>query len=251
MRIFRVPGAPVASSQAAQLQSPTLEVAKADPYEAASNRSAPQPETGAPPPLQSDPYAKQQATPKVGAVRFFVMAPSGAEYGPADVETILRWQREGRVNATCLVRQENTVYRMPFEQWLAANRIPSAPQVSPSPASANPYGAGPLGSGPQSFGAVPGALPSMVSYPREPRGILVVVLATLSWVLCFTFIGAIPCAAIAMYLGMSDLASIRRGEMAPQDRGLLLIGVWLAGINLVLTVLFVVLWIVALIGGSL
>jgi hypothetical protein len=251
MRIFRVPGDPVASSQVSPLQTPTLDAAKAEPYEAASNRSALQIEVGTPPPLQSAPNANSLGNPQVGAVRFFVMTPSGVEYGPADIETILRWQREGRVNATCLVRQENTAYRMPFEQWRAANSIPSAPQVSPAPSASNPYGASPLGNGTQSFGAIPGAMPSTVSYPREPRGILVVVLAALSWVLCFTFIGAIPCAAIALYLGMADLASIRRGEMAPQDRGLLLTGVWLAGINLVLTVVFVCLWIVAFISGSL
>lgn len=251
MRIFRVPGAPVASSQPVPLQTPTSEAPIADPYGGALDPSSPHEEMGTPPPLQSDSYANQQANTQIDPVRFFVMTPSGMEYGPADAETILRWQREGRVNATCFVRQENTAYRMPFEQWRAAHSIPNAPQVSPSPSAGNPFGASPARDGTQTFGAIPGGVPSTVSYPREPRGILVVVLAALSWVLCFTFIGAIPCAAIALYLGMADLASIRRGEMAPQDRGLLLTGVWLAGINLVLTVLFVGLWIVALIAGSL
>lgn len=251
MRIFRVPGDPVATNQATPLRTPNPDSANADPYESASNRSTPQPEPGTPPPLPSARDANPLANSQIEAVRFFVMTPSGIEYGPADVETILRWQREGRVNETCLVRQENTSYRMPFEPWRAANSIPRAPQLSPSPSMANPYGANPQRDGMQSFGAIPGAMPSTVSYPRESRGVLVVVLAALSWVLCFTFIGAIPCAAIAMYLGMADLASIRRGEMAPQERGLLLTGVWLAGINLVLTVLFIGLWIAALIGGTL
>src|SRR6185436_3613657 len=48
----------------------------------------------------------------MGAVRYFVIAPDGSKYGPADIPTLRAWMIEGRLTATTMLEQEGTGQRV-------------------------------------------------------------------------------------------------------------------------------------------
>lgn len=74
----------------------------------------------------------------MSALRYFVYAPNGQRYGPADLQTLQQWIGEGRVLPSSLVEQELSGERM------AANTIPGLQ----FPANA-PYGpSAPMGTQP-------------------------------------------------------------------------------------------------------
>jgi hypothetical protein len=188
-----------------------------------------------------DPYSNVSSTQ-----RFYAQTPAGAEYGPVEVGTLLRWHAEGRVNATCSVRGEGDTRRIPFAQWLASMGVSTNEPQSPTTSSDATFADSVV---PYTFGNVPAVRETEIRYLREGRGVLILILACVSWAACIFLIGAIPIASIALYMGISDLKAMKRGEMSPKDRGLVLIGLWLAGFSLFFSVAFLLLWIVVTIAN--
>jgi phage FluMu protein Com len=188
-----------------------------------------------------DPYSNVSSNQ-----RFYAQTPSGVEYGPVELETMLRWYAEGRVNATCTVRGEVDTRRIPFAQWLASTGVSKVEPQSSTFARAGTFA---NTDGTNTFGNVPALRETEIRYQREGRGVLILVLACASWAACIVLIGAIPIASVALYLGFSDLRAMKRGEMSPKDRGLVLVGLWLAGFSLFLSLAFTLLWLVVTIAN--
>ncbi|MCU0708920.1 MAG: hypothetical protein MUF23_11565 [Pirellula sp.] len=175
-------------------------------------------------------------------LRWFARIPTGAEYGPVDKEVIVQWGLEGRLNAACFVRAENQTEWIPFLDWIPSRS--SGAQPAPSP-----FAASPKPNNTVTFGAIPDTSDGRIHYPKRSQGTVVLILGILSWFLCFTWIGTIPVAIAALFVGRNDLANIGRGESAPKERSLTLIGMWLAGIALALNCLVIGLIVLSAIAG--
>ena len=61
---------------------------------------------------------------------------------------------------------------------------------------------------------------------------VVLVLGIVSWVLCFTGLGAWICSFIAIILAMVELGKIREGQSPRNEKTIVLIGMWLGITNL-------------------
>ncbi len=75
-------------------------------------------------------------------MQYYVIAPDGQKYGPADVATLAQWAQDGRLDASTML-----------ESALDATRVPAASVPGIIAPTANPYSApGPgAGTGPQQF----------------------------------------------------------------------------------------------------
>jgi hypothetical protein len=80
---------------------------------------------------------------------YYVLDPSGAQYGPADLAMLQQWQREGRILASTSIRDATTGHVLPPSsipgliqpQYASAptyNQGPSSPYANP-PTSYNAY----------------------------------------------------------------------------------------------------------------
>ena len=83
------------------------------------------------------------------------------------------------------------------------------------------------------FGSAPVATNQSAGYARAGNGGVVLALGIVSWVLCFTVLGALICATVAVVLGIKELAHIREGRSPQSDRLMVLFGLWLGILNLV------------------
>ena len=178
--------------------------------------------------------------------KFSARTPKGDEYGPVSYDVLLQWFRENRVNAACYIREEGGTEWLPFLEWvqLPGNAISMEmrPGSLPQPVSRSP--SAPT-VGPYAFGDVPVGMNSVVQYPIPSRGTLVLILGSVSWLLCITWVGTLVIAAVALGVGFKDLSNIKRGETSPRERNLTLIGMWLAGIAMMINCLFIVFMILA------
>lgn len=95
-------------------------------------------------------------------MRYFVVADDGAKYGPADIETLNGWIREGRMLPGTLVEEEASGARMAASAvagLVFPAPVPPTPIVPPQPGpSAGPYT-------PPSPEARPFAQPNPQPYP--------------------------------------------------------------------------------------
>ena len=157
-------------------------------------------------------------------------AADGSVYGPVDRGNLDRWFKEGRVGVGYQIREGEE------GRWLEASRFQSQ-------AATNPYAAAPNASpyAPTSAG-------SLHHYPKPDRGVLVLIMGILSWVICLFF------GIVAVIVGRSALADIDSGQANPNDRTLVKIGYWLGLISIILNVLaiglFVLVAALAAIGGG-
>lgn len=148
--------------------------------------------------------------PNAAAGRWLLRADNGQTYGPIPRSELDAWVQQGRVSATSYVIREGDA------QWQLASVL--YPQLNPlrTPASGNPWAetttpggfAYPPPSGAYGYGQT-GALGG---YKRPHRGVLVLVLGALSWVICFIF------GLVAFFMGQADVRAMKRGEM--DDSGL-------------------------------
>jgi hypothetical protein len=89
-------------------------------------------------------------------LRFFVYAPNGQKFGPADVPTLQRWIDEGRLLPTSMLEDEITLAQMPASSLstlrfpaprttfdvpgqTSHEPLPSEAKEVPSPFQTNPY----------------------------------------------------------------------------------------------------------------
>ncbi len=75
-------------------------------------------------------------------MRYYVLDPSGAKFGPADVAMLDQWAQEGRVIATTMLEEESTGRRFP-----ASHFPPLAMRFQGHPAFTTGGHAGPSGPG--------------------------------------------------------------------------------------------------------
>lgn len=154
------------------------------------------------------------------ASQYWMRAVDGSVYGPVDRANLDRWFKEGRVGVGYQIREGEQ------GSWLEASRF--QPQASANPyAPTNPYAAAPSAS--------PYGSPSagLHHYPKPDRGVLVLIMGILSWVICMFF------GIVAVVVGRSALADIESGQANPNDKTLVKIGYWLGLISLILNVLMI------------
>lgn len=169
--------------------------------------------------ISSSPSVFGEATGSTS--QYWMRAADGSVYGPVDRANLDRWFKEGRVGVGYQIREGEQ------GSWQEASRF--QPQASANHyASANPYTAAP--------NASPYAPPSSGSlhhYPKPDRGVLVLIMGILSWVICLFF------GIVAVVVGRSALADIESGQANPNDKTLVKIGYWLGLISLILNVLMI------------
>lgn len=167
----------------------------------------------------STPSAFEAATGSTS--QYWMRAADGSVYGPVDRANLDRWFKEGRVGVGYQIREGEQ------GTWVEASRF--QPQAAANPyAPANPYAA--------AHGTSPYAPPtsgSLHHYPKPDRGVLVLIMGILSWVICLFF------GIVAVVVGRSALADIESGQANPNDKTLVKIGYWLGLISLILNVLMI------------
>ncbi|MBX3422261.1 MAG: hypothetical protein KF752_11965 [Pirellulaceae bacterium] len=165
----------------------------------------------------------QTAQPIVDS--YWLLAADGQVYGPTDRDTLNRWFHEGRIGAGYRIRQGEA------GPWTEAHVF--HPANAFHTASGNPYAVSPtlaLGSGVAS-----------PTYAKPDRGVLVLVMGILSFVVCGLF------SIIAVVMGARALKDIQAGLANPNDKTMVQIGFWLGVVNLVLHLLVIALIALAII----
>jgi len=153
---------------------------------------------------------------------------NGQAYGPITRSELDTWVQQGRVSATAYVAQEGAA------QWQRAGEVyPQLHPIRPG-GPANPWADGMVAGGayaaPSGTSAPGGyfAPDGRGGYKRAHRGVVVLIMGCLSWVICFFF----GIAAFAM--GQADLSAMRRGEMDDSGRGMTQAGMYLGLAHLIL-----------------
>ncbi len=160
--------------------------------------------------------------------KFFVRTPNTMVYGPSDTETVLDWIKQGRLDDTCHIREENSEQWLGLAAWRFQLRKLQNPLVSP----VNP--------GASLFGAAPISTVQSAGYQKSGNGMVVFVLGLVSWILCPTAVGALICAILAILFATMELGKIRNGQSPSKEKMLVLIGLWLGIANLVAWAMLIV-----------
>lgn len=167
---------------------------------------------------------------------FMVRVPSGDEYGPADAVTILDWIQQNRLDDRCHIRQQDQDAWIGIPAW----RLLQKREV----ASKNVFS-----NSPHALSAPAASNRSSVA-PTSGRGVVVLILGILSWVLCFSLIGGIFCAIFAIPLGFSELKRINLGESPSSEKWMVLTGLGLSVANVAASVVGLVTFIIVAIVNS-
>ena len=168
-------------------------------------------------PTLSSEFPSQSFEP---VAKFFVRTPNSMVYGPSDTETVLDWINQGRLDDTCHIREQTSEQWLGIAAWRFQSRKLQNPMTSPVNQPSNQFGAAPL-STVQSVGTI-----------KTGNGMVVLVLGIVSWVLCFTGLGAWICSFIAIILAMVERGKIREGQSPRNEKTIVLIGMWLGITNL-------------------
>ncbi len=167
---------------------------------------------------------------------FMVRVPSGDEFGPTDAVTVLDWIQQNRLDDRCHIRQQDQ------ESWIG---IPAWRLLQKGEAAARNV----FSNSPRSLIA-PSASNQSSATASNGRGLVVLVLWALSWLLCFSLIGGILCAIIAIPLGLGELKKINRGESPSNEKWMVLTGLGLSVANVAASVVGLVTFIiVAVVNG--
>jgi hypothetical protein len=161
--------------------------------------------------------------------QFYVRIPNGQVFGPTDAATIQEWAAQGRVNQSCSIRPASTEAWIGFSAWLTQHsRVQSSNNV--------PFGDPRTTAGPNIYGTDFGHVsPPANQSPtvKSGKGLLVLCLGLVSWVLCPTLCFPPICAIVTIVLGLGELKKIREGQSPLQEKTMVLIGLWAAVLNLV------------------
>lgn len=168
-----------------------------------------------------------QATP-IAEQKFFVRTPNSMIYGPSDKATVLDWIEQGRLDDTCHIREESSEQWLGLAAWRIQTRKVNAPVSNP----VHPTATG--------FGEVPRANVQSAGYAKSGNGTAVLVLGSVSWLLCPTVVGGWICAILAIVFASFELKKLRNGQAPGNERWLVLLGMWLGIAHLVAWVLCVV-----------
>jgi hypothetical protein len=64
------------------------------------------------------------------SLRYFVIAPDGSKYGPADIQTLRAWMIEGRIAATTMLEEEGTRRQVQAQSVIKFGEAPTFNQPS-------------------------------------------------------------------------------------------------------------------------
>ena len=159
--------------------------------------------------------------------QFFVRTPNATIYGPVTYSVVLEWMQQGRLDETCHIRPQSSEQWIGIPAWQFQQKQRTNPVVGMSSSVTVNQ--------PNYFGTAPVSTNQSAGYTRTGGGIWVLVLGILSWVFCVTIFGAPICAIIAIVMSQNELQSIRLGKSPTSERPMVLVGMWLAILNLVLS----------------
>lgn len=203
--IYTVPSAVTAQFPGAlQTGQGTGQGSIESPYPLASGQPSSQPELS-------------QATP--ADELFWMRAVDGNIYGPTDRENLNRWFREGRVGVGYQIRQGESGL---WEDASIFRPEHSSTTTLGTQNRSNPYAAQTAASNASNPGA------PLYKYPKQDRGVVVLVMGILSFAICFIF------GIVAVVMGRAALNDIQAGLANPNDKPLVQIGFWLGVANLIL-----------------
>jgi DNA-directed RNA polymerase subunit RPC12/RpoP len=234
---YRAPDDPVASPENPIPENPIPETTYANPLRFAEADSLATPLR--PNELQSSLQPSEpMPTPSTEIVTrlFMVRVPSGDEFGPADAVTIQDWIQQNRLDDRCHIRQQDQ------ESWIG---IPAWQLLQKREAASKNV----FSNSPNSLSAPAASNRSSVA-PTSGRGVVVLILGILSWVLCFSLIGGILCAIFAIPLGFSELKRINQGESPSSEKWMVLTGLGLSAANVAATVVGLMTFIIVAIVNS-
>lgn len=152
------------------------------------------------------------------AIRYWMRAVDGSEYGPVDQATLDRWFREGRIGPGYQLRLSQ------YGNWQPADDFrPSMPHRSDNPfaeatSSSNPY---------QAIDSTT----NQPYYPKGDQGVIILIMGILGLFCCPIF------GVVAWIMGHSALNAIQAGLADPRTKGLVQIGYYLGIVSVVLSVL--------------
>jgi len=157
---------------------------------------------------------------------YYVIAPDGNRYGPADISTLQQWVREGRIVANTTLEDELTGTK------IRASLLPELSHLFPS------TGAPPIdGASAPPRGAMVGGGPSSRATTALVLGILGVVCCQLL---------SIP----ALVIGKSEMNDVDRGLAPVEGRGFAQAGYILGLVGVIFLVLLLLSWVGALLLGT-
>ncbi|MCC6508433.1 MAG: hypothetical protein IT423_04955 [Pirellulaceae bacterium] len=166
---------------------------------------------------QATSSAAQSANP----VSYWMRAPNGVEYGPADSDTLARWFREGRVGPDYQIKLGELGPWQPAVVYQPAQGPGGMPNAVNLGSAANPYA---------STAALAASAAGPRGYPKADQSGLVLAMGILSWIGCPIF------GIIAWVVGAQALADIHSGSADPATRGLVQVGYYMGMINVILWV---------------
>jgi len=140
---------------------------------------------------------------------WYLKIHDGSVFGPVDRLEMNRWVAEGRVDARCQIRNN-------YEpNWLAADQYYPILAERPGDAASHPLPH--QSAAPTSFrpDGGPGTARDHAGYFLPHRGVLILILAAVSWFTSFPVFGA-----VAWYMGSNDLRDIRAGRRDPEGESL-------------------------------
>lgn len=137
---------------------------------------------------------------------YYVLDPSGAQYGPADMAMLQQWHREGRILASTSIRDAVTGQTLPASAipGLMSNTYGGGPAYAPP---SSPYGSAPYSAPPPPGGFSP--------YPRiGPAGIARNDV-TIAWIMAGTGIvlSLCLCPMASIGLGVGGWYFARKAQM--------------------------------------
>jgi hypothetical protein len=234
---YRAPDNPVASPENPIPETPIPETTYANPLRFAEVDSFATPQRpnelqSSPQPFEPIPAPSTEIAPRL----FMVRVPSGEEYGPADAITILDWIQQNRLDDRCHIRQQDQEVWIGIPAWRLLQKREAA--------SKNVFS-----NSPNSLSAPVASNRSSVA-PTSGRGVVVLILGILSWVLCVSLIGGILCAIFAIPLGFSELKRINQGESPSSEKWMVLTGLGLSVANVAASVVGLVTFIIVAIVNS-
>ena len=182
---------------------------------------------------------QQPEPPQQPVAQWRMRTPEGQVYGPVTREHLDRWVAEGRVSADCWLSVAEASWQPAATYYPGLQPIASVspypqPVVSGMPPSGTSTTANPFRDeaysreNPYEAARTPGG---SYRYTAPHRGVLILILGILSWV-----IGCFPLGIAAWAMGSNDLAEMRRGRMDPSGQGLTRAGQVIGIIHVVLTV---------------
>jgi hypothetical protein len=164
---------------------------------------------------------------------WYMRTPEGQTYGPVGKADVDRWVGEGRVTAECQLRSGDSDWRPADREYpsLAASR-PVARVAPQSAGQENPFAESAMHR--PSYAPGGSAYASPGGYTKPHRGVVILILAIMSWVTsCFIF------GAIAWAMGAGDIREMKMGRMDDSGLGLTQAGYILGMIHTVIGLLII------------